>query len=336
MIVRARAPTRLDLAGGFTDVPPYSARAGGAVTSVAISLYAHALVRRRKGGVRLHALDYGAHVSARRVSELPVEGDLALLAAAAKRYGPRGDFEIVTHADYPPGSGLGGSGAMGVAVVAALAQARGAAPMRTEVAQQAHLLETEDAKIPGGRQDQYCAALGGFAFLEFEDPAVRATLLAVPAACARDLEHHLVLCYVGASRFSGRTITRVMGRYEAGDAGVTAALDGLKACGLAMRDALLRGDVGAVGDVLAEDWRHMKALGPELETPEMRALTETARKAGATAWKACGSGAGGCLLFLAPTGEEHALAERLREAGGTILRYTFDVTGVEAWTSQER
>jgi D-glycero-alpha-D-manno-heptose-7-phosphate kinase len=336
VIVRARAPTRLDLAGGFTDVPPYSARAGGAVTSVAISLYAHALVRRRKGGVRLHALDYGAHVSARRVSELPVEGDLALLAAAAKRYGPRGDFEIVTHADYPPGSGLGGSGAMAVAVVAALAQARGAAPMRTEVAQQAHLLETEDAKIPGGRQDQYCAALGGFAFLEFEDPAVRATLLAVPAACARDLEHHLVLCYVGASRFSGRTITRVMGRYEAGDAGVTAALDGLKACGLAMRDALLRGDVGAVGDVLAEDWRHMKALGPELETPEMRALTETARKAGATAWKACGSGAGGCLLFLAPTGEEHALAERLREAGGTILRYTFDVTGVEAWTSQER
>jgi len=336
VIVRARAPTRLDLAGGFTDVPPYSARAGGAVTSVAISLYAHALVRRRKGGVRLHALDYGAHVSARRVSELPVEGDLALLAAAAKRYGPRGGFEIVTHADYPPGSGLGGSGAMAVAVVAALAQARGAAPMRTEVAQQAHLLETEDAKIPGGRQDQYCAALGGFAFLEFEDPAVRATLLAVPAACARDLEHHLVLCYVGASRFSGRTITRVMGRYEAGDAGVTAALDGLKACGLAMRDALLRGDVGAVGDVLAEDWRHMKALGPELETPEMRALTETARTAGATAWKACGSGAGGCLLFLAPTGEEHALAERLREAGGTILRYTFDVTGVEAWTSQER
>ncbi len=81
MITRARAPTRLDLAGGFTDVPPYSTRVGGAVTSVAIGLYAHAVVRRRRGGVRLHALDYGAHVAARRVSELPVEGDLALLAA---------------------------------------------------------------------------------------------------------------------------------------------------------------------------------------------------------------------------------------------------------------
>jgi D-glycero-alpha-D-manno-heptose-7-phosphate kinase len=225
---------------------------------------------------------------------------------------------------------------MGVAVVAALAAARGASPLPAEVAQQAHLLETEDAKVPGGRQDQYTAALGGFEFLEFEDPAVRATRLDVSAACVRDLEHHLVLCYVGASRFSGRTIARVMARYEAGDAAVTAALDGLRACGVAMRDALLRGDVGAVGEVLAEDWRRMQALGPELETAKMRTLIEAAGRAGAKGWKACGSGAGGCLLFLAPTGEEHALAEHLRDAGGTILRYTFDMTGVEAWRSQER
>jgi D-glycero-alpha-D-manno-heptose-7-phosphate kinase len=336
VITRARAPTRLDLAGGFTDVPPYSARVGGAVACVAISLYAHAVVRRRRGGVRLHALDYGAHVAARRASELPAAGDLALLSAAAKRHGPRGDFEIVTHADYPPGSGLGGSGAMGVAVIAALAASRGASPMAAEIAQQAHRLETTDAKVPGGRQDQYCAALGGFEYLEFDDPSVRATRLDVPPACVRDLEHHLVLCYAGASRFSGRTIARVMARYEAGDAVVTAALDGLRACARAMRDALLRGDVAAVGDVLAEDWRHMQALGPELETPAMRVLEEAAARAGAKACKACGSAAGGCLMFLAPPGEEPAVAEALREAGGTILRYTFDVTGVQAWTCQER
>lgn len=336
MITRARAPARLDLAGGFTDVPPYSSRAGGAVTSVAIALYAHALVRRRRGGVMLHALDFGAHVSARRASELPVAGDLALLAAAAKRYGPRGDFEIVTHADYPPGSGLGGSGAMGVAVAAALAAARGKRPMPAELAQQAHRLETEDAKVPGGRQDQYTAALGGVQFLEFEDPTVRATRLDVPADCLRDLEQHLVLCYAGASRFSGRTITRVMERYEAGDAGVAAALDGLKRCAALMRDALLAGDTGAVGELLVENRRRMLALGSELETPVMRGLAAAATRAGAVSWKPCGSGAGGCLLFLAPAGEEYAVAEALREAGGTVLRYTFDTTGVQAWTSQER
>ena len=336
MITRARAPTRLDLAGAWTDVPPYSQRAGGAVVSVAIALHAHAVVRRRRGGVRLHALDYGATVGARRASELPVGGDLALLTAAAKRLGPRGDFELTTRADYPPGSGLGGSGAMGVAVVAALAAARGASPLPAEIAQVAHRLETEDAKIPGGKQDQYSAALGGVQFLEFADPAVSATRLDVPSACLRDLEQHLVLCYAGASRFSGRTIERVMERYASGDAAVGAALDGLKACAVRMRAALLRGDVGAVGDLLAENWRHQQALDPAMATPAMRRLVEAAARLGVRGWKACGSGAGGCLVFLALPGEEHALGEALRAAGGTILRYTFDAVGVEAWQSQER
>jgi len=208
--------------------------------------------------------------------------------------------------------------------------------MRVEIAQQAHALETVDARVPGGRQDQYAAALGGFQFLEFEDPSVQATRLEPPAACVRDLEHHLVLCYAGASRFSGRTIANVMGRYEAGEPRITAALDGLRSCAFAMRDALARGDVAAVGEVLAEDWSRMKELGPELETAAMRTLEEAAVRAGVKAWKACGSAAGGCLMFLAPPGEEPAVAEALRQAGGTILRYTFDVTGVEAWTSQER
>jgi galactokinase/mevalonate kinase-like predicted kinase len=91
-----------------------------------------------------------------------------------------------------------------------------------------------------------------------------------------------------------------------------------------------------VGEAMAEDWKLMKALGPELETPAMRALEDAAARAGVRAAKACGSAAGGCLMFLAPPGDEPAVAEALRRAGGTVLRYTFDVTGVEAWTSQER
>jgi D-glycero-alpha-D-manno-heptose-7-phosphate kinase len=336
LITRARAPTRLDLAGAWTDVPPYSGRQGGAVVTVAISLHAHAVVRRRRGGVRLHALDYGATVGARRASELPTGGDLALLTAAAKRLGPRGEFELTTRADYPPGSGLGGSGAMSVAVVAALAAARGKSPLPAEIAQVAHRLETVDAKIAGGKQDQYSAALGGVQFLEFADPAVRATRLDLAPACLHDLEQHLVLCYVGASRFSGGTIARVMGRYEAGDAAVAAALDGLKGCALRMREVLLRGDVGAVGEVLAENWRHQRALDPAMETTAMRRLADAAAHLGVRGWKACGSGAGGCLVILARPGEEHALGEALQAAGGTILRYTFDAVGVEAWKSQER
>ena len=336
MIARARAPTRIDLAGAWTDVPPYSRREGGAVVTAAISLFAHAVVRRRRGGVLLHALDYGATTSARRAAELPVGGDLALLSAAARRLGPPGGFELRTHADYPPGSGLGGSGAMGVAVAAALAAARRRSPMPAELAQTAHRLETEDAMVPGGKQDQYSAALGGIQFLEFADPAVSATRLEVPADCVRELEQHLVLCYTGASRLSGTTIAGVMERYTSGDATVTAALHGLRECAGAMRDALLSGDVGAVGAVLADNWRHQRALGPEIETPAMRRLAEVAAAHGASCWKACGSGAGGAVVYLAPPGGERAVAEALREAGGTVLRFTFDTIGVQAWTCQER
>jgi len=155
-------------------------------------------------------------------------------------------------------------------------------------------------------------------------------------SCLRDLEHHLVLCHTGASRLSGKTISGVMERYAAGDAAVTAALDGLRACAGAMRGALLRGDVGAVGTVLSENRRHQRALGPEIETATMRRLAEAAAARGACDWKACGSGAGGAVVFLAPPGEEHAVAEALRDAGGTILRFTFDTTGVQAWKCQER
>jgi D-glycero-alpha-D-manno-heptose-7-phosphate kinase len=193
-----------------------------------------------------------------------------------------------------------------------------------------------DAGIAGGKQDQYSAALGGVQYLEFADPAVSATRLDVPVACLRELEQHLVLCYAGASRFSGGTIARVMERYASGDAAVTAALDGLKGCAALTRAALLRGDVGAVGDLLGENWRHQRALDPAMETPVMRRLAEAAARLGVRGWKACGSGAGGCLVFLARPGEEHALGEALRAAGGTVLRYTFDAVGVEAWKSEER
>jgi D-glycero-alpha-D-manno-heptose-7-phosphate kinase len=225
---------------------------------------------------------------------------------------------------------------MGVAVVAALSAARRRAPMAVELAQTAHRLETEDARVPGGRQDQYAAALGGIQFLEFSDPAVSATRLDLPREALRDLEQHLVLCHTGASRVSGRTIASVMERYEAGDRAVTAALDGLKACAHAMRGALLRGDLATVAEVLSENRRHQRALGPEIETPAMRRLAESAASVGATAWKTCGAGAGGSVVFLAPAGEEHAVADALRAAGGTVLRFTFDTHGVEAWTCQER
>ena len=335
-IAHAFAPMRIDLAGGWTDVAPYCARSGGAVVSVAIGLRAHVQVRRQRSGVNLHALDLGAAVSARRAAELRPDGELGLLKAAARRLGPPGGFAVLTGSDAPPGSGLGGSGAMGVALVAAFAALRDERPLAAEIAERAFDLEAKDVGIIGGKQDQYAASLGGLQFLEFGERRVGATRLTAPEDALRELERHLVLCYSGASRPSADVHARVWRRYEQGDRAVVRALDGLRACALEMREAVAKGRLTVVGDILSRNWTHQRALGEGMETSVMRALARAAAPAGVAGYKACGAGAGGCMVFLARAGRAFAVAEALRAAGGTVLRFSFDTTGVVSWLGVER
>ena len=336
MIVRARAPLRVDLAGGWTDVAVYAGRHGGAVVNVALALYAHVLVRRGGQGVRLRALDLGAVVSAQRLEDLRADGELALVKASARRYAPAGPLEIVTRSDAPPGSGLGGSGALGVALVAALGTMEGKRWMPAEIAGAAFETEVLDAGIVGGKQDQYAAALGGLQFIAFGDPEVAATRLDVPADTLRELEQTLVLCYTGASRLSSDTHQRVWEAFGRGERAIVQALDGLRACALAMRGALQRGALGDVARILDENWACQQALADGMRTPTMEALETVGRAAGADGVKSCGAGAGGCLAFLARPGREAEVAEALRAAGGVILRAGFDMAGVAAWQAAER
>ena len=327
---------RIDLAGGWTDVAPYAGAHGGAVVNVAITLYAHALVRTGGNEVLVRALDLGASVTARRASDLRADGELGLLKAAARRHGPAGNFELTTRSDAPPGSGLGGSGAMGVALVAALLALKGDRRMPALIAAEAFATETEEAGVIGGKQDQYAAALGDVQFLAFGDPEVAATRIVMPEDARHELEHHLVLCYTGASRFSSATHEKVWAGYARGEKAIVKALDGLRVCGLDMKAALERGDLGQVGSVLAENWRLQQQLAEGMQTDAMRRLEEVAKSAGADGAKACGAGAGGCVVFLARPGREFELAEALHAAGGTILRFAFDQSGVAVWESVER
>ncbi len=337
MIAHARAPLRIDLAGGWTDVAPYcsQARGGGAVVNVAISLHVHAQVRRRRGGVNLRALDLGAVVNARQATELRPDGELGLLKAAARRLGPATGFEVTTISDAPPSSGLGGSGALGVALVAAFAALEGEHILAAEMAQRAHEIEAGDAGIPGGKQDQYAASLGGLQFLEFGAQRVGATRLDPPAELLHELERHLVLCYTGASRLSGVTHQEVWNRLAASDAAVLRALDGLRGCAHAMRDAVLAGDMTRVGEVLTRNWKLQQALGEGIRTEKMGGLERAAATAGAIGCKACGAGAGGCMVFLARGGRAFDVAEALRAAGGLVLRFSFDSAGVVSWLAPE-
>jgi D-glycero-alpha-D-manno-heptose-7-phosphate kinase len=322
----AAAPVRLDLAGGWTDVPPYSAREGGVVVAAAVQLYTYAEVRPRERGYLLASKELEQALEYADLQALAGDGPLPLLRAGLRLLQAR-PCALSTHSDAPHGSGLGSSGAMDVAIVAALAQAAGHELSTREVADLACRLEGQEAGIPGGRQDQFIAAFGGFLRLSFRDPDAAVEPIALDQAFAAELERRMLLCYTGDSRFSGDTIGRVMRAYERGDPAIAGALDGIRHAAEAMTDALRVADFGRIGALLSENWRLQQRLDPGMSTPEMRRLEAAMLDAGCLGGKAAGSGAGGSMFFLAPDHPAPA-REAVMRLGMRLLPVRWAATGV--------
>jgi D-glycero-alpha-D-manno-heptose-7-phosphate kinase len=323
---RAAAPVRLDFAGGWTDVPPFSAREGGVVITAGVRLFAQAEVHVGGRGFRLVSEDLDDKLEVADSAGLVHDGRLTLHKAALRML-PVGACTLVTRSDAPPGSGLGTSGALDVALVAALSAARGESPDPVDIAERACHLEAVEAGIPGGRQDQFASSHGGFLRLDFKDPDAEVQRLAVDSKFAEDLGRRTILCYTTATRFSGATIDRVMHAYEQGNPEVARALHGIRAVAEAMGNAFVAADPAEIGRLMTENWRHQLALDPQMRTEKMAELEHAVLAAGALGGKAAGSGAGGCMFFLAPD-DPRAVIEAAQECGVTILPVRWAMYGV--------
>jgi len=326
----ATAPMRLDFAGGWTDVPPFSQREGGVVVNGAIALRAQ--VHLKLGGklLRFVSEELGETLECANSGGLVAGAKLPLLTAALRRFPVLGGFTLTTRSDAPPGSGLGSSGALGVALVGALTRARQDAMSQQDIADQAWQVETIEAQLPGGKQDQYGAALGGFHRLSFRDPDVGVEPVTLDPAFAAALERQILICYTNKSRVSGDTISRVMGAYERDDAQVTGALRALKDVGNAMADALRAADLAQVGTLLSENWKHQQALDPGMRTAEMAQLETAVGRVGTLGGKAAGAGAGGSMLFVMK-GAARDAAAAVAAAGAKVLALAWSGEGVRAW-----
>jgi D-glycero-alpha-D-manno-heptose-7-phosphate kinase len=323
------APLRLDLAGGWTDVPPFSAREGGLVVNLTIGLYAHATVETGGQGLVLNSEDLLEEVRLDSPAALNPRGPLPLLQSALRRF-PVSPCMVTTRSEAPAGSGLGSSGALDVALVSALLKARGETLEREELAHEAWEVEAIEAGMAGGKQDQYSAALGGCRFFRFNDPEVVTETIAMSDGLADHLQRHLVLCYTGTSRVSGDTIRRVMDAYERGNDGVVRALQGMKEIASRMVDALGNGKSEEIGALLSANWVHQQALDAQMLTPAMVRLDHAMRQAGVHGGKAAGAGAGGCMFFLAGRDPE-AAKQAARLAGAQVLPVTLVKEGVRTW-----
>jgi D-glycero-alpha-D-manno-heptose-7-phosphate kinase len=199
--------------------------------------------------------------------------------------------------------------------------------MPVEAAEAAWEMETIDAAVAGGKQDQFAAALGGFNLLTFDRSGSEVTALAIDPAFADTLARHIVLCYTGRSRFSGGTISRVMAAFVAGDRTVAGALHGMVDCARAMAEALTGSDLIAVGRILQANWFHQQQLDSAMCTPEMGRLESAMQRAGAVGGKAAGSGAGGSMFFVVPDDPAPAI-RAARDAGATVLPVDWADEGV--------
>ncbi|CAN5198810.1 GHMP kinase [soil metagenome] len=305
----ARAPTRLDFGGGWTDVPPYVEREGGAVCNIAIARYATVSV-----------------TVAQRGAPHPTAPSVDPLVSAALRHASVPHASVTLANDFPVGAGLGGSSAAGVALAGALAIARGAPLLPHALAALSRSTEVDDLGVPGGYQDHYAATFGGALLLTLNADHVGVERIPLDTSLRDQLARRLILVYTGESRVSGEMITAVRDAYLGGDARTVRALARMKALAVEMSAALRGGDVDTLGELVAEHWTHQRALHPAIPTARIDAIVSRAAENGAAGAKALGASGGGCVVAIAREGREEELARALL-ALGTQLSFTIDTTG---------
>ncbi len=335
-IIRARAPLRISFAGGGSDVPPYVDQCGGCVLNATINRYAYVTIAPNDTQtITLKSLDYGDSVSYRIDDEVPpndyqmdlAKGVIRRLENGALRTG----FDLFTHADCPPGSGLGASSTMVVALLGAFDRWLRIGLTRYETARLAHEIERSDLDIKGGRQDQYAAAFGGLNYMEFNGDETVVSPLRIPPEWISELEYSLVLAYTGTSRSSSDIIADQMKNYSDGTRAAVDAVDETKALAAEMKRLLLLGRLKDFGRMLHEGWEVKKRLSQQITNSFIDGLYDAAREAGALGGKISGAGGGGFMYFFVEFDRRHAVVEALTSNGAEVVHFGFSDTGMQQW-----
>lgn len=336
-LVRARAPLRLGFAGGGTDVSPYSDEFGGYVLNATIDKYAYASVEALVDRVEFVAADIGAVWSAEVSAELEIVRGLELHIGVYNRIvkdylgGKPLPVRVVTHSEAPPGSGLGSSSTMVVALIQAYIEYLALPLGEYDIASLAYRIEREDLGFSGGKQDQYAAAFGGFNFMEFYSERVIVNPLRVKYDHIAELESSLVLYYTGVSRVSAHIINEQTRHVVERDQGAMQALHQVKEEALRMKEAVLRGDWSELADSMRGSWDAKKRMARSISNESINTIYEAACASGALAGKVSGAGGGGFMMFLVDPSRRPDVIRELGRFGGQVMSAVFVKHGSHSW-----
>lgn len=339
MIIRSKAPLRLGLAGGGTDVAPYSDLYGGAILNATISLYAYAtIVPREDGKIVFNLLDNDVSETFDVTDQLPIDGKLNLHKGIYNRVvqqftGKPLSFTLSTRVDAPAGSGLGTSSTLVVAILGAFAEWLKLPLGEYDLAKLAFDIERVDLNMAGGKQDQYAATFGGVNFMEFSsDNKVIVNPLRIKEMYLNELSHNLVLFYTQTSRLSSKIIELQSANVRSNNTRSIEAMHQLKKQSVMMKEALLTGNLDKIGEILDFGWEFKKQMADQITNPHLDELYKTAIANGATGGKISGAGGGGFMVFYCPGNTRAKVIESLRKFGGEAKRYEFTTQGLTTWS----
>jgi D-glycero-alpha-D-manno-heptose-7-phosphate kinase len=339
MIYRSKAPLRIGLAGGGTDVSPYCDMYGGAILNATISLYAYATIEPLlEERIIIEAIDREQTISLAKTDVLAIDGTFDLAKGAynyiANKYGPvPSGFKLTTIVDAPPGSGLGSSSTLMVAIIGVFAEWLNLPLGEYDIAHMAYDIERIELAMAGGKQDQYAATFGGVNFMEFyKDNNVIVNPLRIKQEYLYELENNLLLYFTATSRLSSTIIEAQSKNVKDNNQQSIDAMHHLKEQAVMMKAALLKGNIHEIGGILDFGFRYKKQMAKGITNDTMDEIYETALKAGATGGKISGAGGGGFMMFYCPANTRYAVKKALSTFGGSFSPYQFAHHGLVSWS----
>ncbi|OUQ71948.1 MULTISPECIES: dehydrogenase [Bacteroides] len=338
MIIRSKAPLRLGLAGGGSDVSPYSDIYGGLILNATINLYTYCTIEETYDGlITIDSDDARCYKSYWVAEQLEIDGEASLIKGVYNRVMRDFDislrsFKITTYNDAPAGSGLGTSSAMVVCILKAFIEWLSLPLGDYEASRLAYEIERKDLALSGGKQDQYAAAFGGFNYMEFlPNDFVIVNPLKIKRWIMDELEASMVLYFTGASRSSAAIIEQQQKNTSSGNQNAIEAMHRIKQSAKDMKLALLKGDMNEFARILGQAWEDKKKMANAISNPMIQEVFDVAMSAGALAGKVSGAGGGGFVMLMVEPTRKKEVVNALKKLNGFVMPFQFTEGGAHGW-----
>lgn len=332
----ARAPLRISFAGGGTDLPAYYERFGGLVVSTTIDKYVYVHCGSNGSAsdhdAQIASADYQIFYRHRGGRPMDWDGDLAMPRAVLHAFGVKGGIALFLASEVPPGTGLGSSSAVAVALVGAVSAYLRKPLARREVAEMACRIELEMLRAPIGKQDQFAAAFGGLNAISFAAGGVEVEPIRVSPDVRERLERRLMLFFTGTARNSASILRTQQQASAQGEVHTVERLHRMKVAAQACRQCLESGDLDGIGVLMDEGWRQKRSLVAGITTPQIDRLYQMALANGALGGKITGAGGGGFLLLYCHEDRQEAVTQAMEELGLRRMDIHLETQGMSVTT----